>query len=261
MTNINHLEREWKLYKRKQRLPYLYVAAALVVLSFLISLGFFFTEERSQKAPLAPLKNEINTTLPKAVQTEETPHKEPAQNLLKQEPVSVINPVKELQPSFRFMQNIQETPSERSSRANPKHQLKKEPSVTQEKKVSQKTQEVREEHQKRLKQNLEISSSSAETKINTLIQRFNQTKNPTLGITIAQHFLRERSYRKSYFYALEVNNIDQNNMQSWLISAKSLYFLGRKEAARQLIRTYMKRNDSSPVSKLYRQINLGTLKP
>ena len=57
-----------------------------------------------------------------------------------------------------------------------------------------------------------------------------------------------------------LNNLDRKNAESWIVTAKSLYFLKNKDAALKLLNTYLRKNSSAEAIRVYRAIKQGRLK-
>lgn len=254
MSNLNQLEREWRRYKRKERRP---LMIAILALTALISSTVFLTfkseneKKHSQDKPLiiaikpqlkeknstAISEKELNSTI-KVSKTEKLPLK-----------------AQELRPSFAFMKQIKEEretkKQNRPKKASAKRQTKKNVSVT--KKEKKKSYQAS-------KNRIDVSSTSTKDKIDALAKRFNSNRNPLLGIAVAKRYLQSKKYKQAYFYALEVNNIDPNNEDSWLVSAHALYFIKSKNAAMRLLQGYMKKHNSAKALRLYRAMQQGRLK-
>lgn len=241
MTNIAELEREWKEYKNKQRRP-IYLGVSIV---FLIILVVIFTfnaiNETTSDATEAKLKtpNKIAVVEKQILDT----------NTSKK--TIVPKQAQELKPSFAFMKQIKTKPYKKSKKVQKRKQAKK---VTQQRVYKKSKRVTKNSH------SIAVTSTSAQSKLSSLIKRFNNNRNPILGLTIAKQYLELKNYRQSYFYALEVNNIDQSIEDSWLITAQSLYFLKKKETAMKLLENYLKSHSSAKAVKLYRSIKQDRLK-
>ena len=247
MINLNELERQWKDYKRKTFLPFIYLVMGLLGVGFLL---FFILSSLNVEE-----KNIVKSTLPEmkppiaVTELNQTKLLVKEKTLPKQEVLTAVHkPKNELKPSFAFMKQIKPVKQYEKRTVKP-HNTKP---IQKKSYVQPKVNET--------KHYSTITTSQSEDKLKTLILRFNRSKNPQLGIVIAQNLLDIHDYKKAYNFALEVNALDQTNTQSWIIAAKALYFRDKKDAAKQLLNTFLRRGHSSQASKLLQKIEAGTVK-
>ena len=254
MSNLNQLEREWKVYKRKERRPFMIIAIIFISISSLIIFLTFSSKNENKlpenksfalkvqpkletKTSIVSVDQELNKTI----------------KVIKKDPLPVKT--QELQPSFTFMRQIKE---ERHTKKQ--KQVKR---TTHKRQIKQSTSVIKQEKKSLYlpsKNKIDVSSTSSRNKIDALAKRFNSNRNPLLGIAVAKRYLQSKKYKQAYFYALEVNNIDPKNEDSWLVSAQALYFIKSKEAAMKLLKNYMRKHDSNKALRLYRAMKEGRLK-
>jgi len=254
MSNLNQLEREWKIYKRKERRPFVIITVIFITISSLI---IFLTLSSKNENKLPKNKSFDLKVQPKLetktsiVSVDKESNK--TTKVIKKDPLPVKT--QELQPSFAFMRQIKEdrytNKQKHVKRTTHKHQIEQPSSVIKQEKKSQYLPS---------RNKIDVSSTSSKDKIDALAKRFNSNRNPLLGIAVAKRYLQSKKYKQAYFYALEVNNIDPKNEDSWLVSAHSLYFIKSKEAAMKLLKNYMRKHDSSKALRLYRAMKEGRLK-
>lgn len=256
MINIHELERQWKAYKRKKRLPYVYasVIAFAITLTYVIWSATPKTESLMHKQVIETVTNEI--PMIEVVQDELNTTK----TLIEPQPKEKLQPplAQELKPSFEFLKQIKPVksmPPVTSPEPKPSQSFATIPVSPKPIAQNSTTQSPSTTHDAPV-----LSTSQTKEKIQNLVERFAQSKNPHLGIVIAQQYLDLKVYDKAYHYALEVNAIDQNNEPSWLIAAKALYYTDKKDPAQQLLSTYLNRKNSAEASKLLHQIRTGTLR-
>lgn len=260
MININELEQQWRAYKKRQMRPYLYGGVVFLFIALII---FFVWPDSKPQVVKKHLAAQTDKKVPKpkpvmtTTLTKQIPVIKNSSSVTTQRDLSVKKPsVQELKPSFDFIRHI-DTRATHNVSTHKKtvkrvHQKSAQSKVKQ-KKVIQIPKETKAQGA------FFISTENKEDKILKMINRFNQSKNPLLGIAIAQSFYDKKNYKKAYYYALETNGIDQNNEESWLIASKSLYFLKKRKDAIILLKTYLTRKNSSKGTKLLISMQSGKL--
>lgn len=257
MSNLNQLEREWKAYKSKKRRPFVIASLTFIILASLMTFLFLDTKRTKE----LPTKNQVTlNSQPQlkqktsvVVKPQESNHTIEAAKITKQ--VTATAKVQELQPSFTFMKQIKEQrhpkKQKQVKKTSSKHHIEKKRPVVKKERISTHTA---------TRNKIDVSSTSSKDKIDTLAKRFNSNRNPHLGIAVAKRYLQSKKYKQAYFYALEVNNIDPRNEDSWLVSAHALYFIKSKESAMNLLKKYMRKHNSAKALRLYRAMQKGRLK-
>lgn len=248
MSNLNQLEREWRAYKRRERRPF--IITLIIIIPLMIGLIFFILKDKPSDAPA--LAKQLPTKVSPII-TKELPTKRVITDFNDTKAIvktkELPSSIQELRPSFTFIKQIKETKVKKTIRhKNVKHTPKK--AIKREK-----TYEEEASHNQ-----VAVSSASAQNKIDALAKRFNSNRNPVLGIAVAKQYLKNRHYKQAYFYALEVNNIDRRNEESWLVSAQALYHLKDKVAALKLLKIYLQKNSSTKAQRLYQAIKRDRLK-
>ncbi len=104
-----------------------------------------------------------------------------------------------------------------------------------------------------------VAKTVTATKLDIIALRkqFAQTKDIGIAIIIAQEYYRQKLYPLAIKWSLKANNIDKNNEDSWLIFAKSMYKMGKKETALNALRIYYKKSHSKKAAMLYRLMLKG----
>ncbi len=78
-----------------------------------------------------------------------------------------------------------------------------------------------------------------EPTIEELKDLFNRQKRYTLAIKISKKYFEKKDYKNALYWAKEANRLDNEDEESWLLYAKSLYKLGDKDSARELLKVYL----------------------
>jgi len=90
-------------------------------------------------------------------------------------------------------------------------------------------------------------------------KRYNESPNYEDAIYLAEGYYEQKNYEKSQKWALESNNLNSNSEESWLLFAKSKAKLGDYDAAGKILEAYLKENSSQKVEKLLHSIESGKL--
>jgi tetratricopeptide (TPR) repeat protein len=93
-----------------------------------------------------------------------------------------------------------------------------------------------------------------------VIRRFKVNNSPALSLFIAKKYYQMGDYQKSYNYALITNQINSNIESSWIIFAKSLAKLGKKEMAISMLKQYIDNSHSSRAKILLEELKSGKFK-
>ena len=74
-------------------------------------------------------------------------------------------------------------------------------------------------------------------------------------ISIAQKYLEEKDYQNALKWAKFANIQNKNNPISWIISAKALYYMGKKQEAIKLLKIYNSYYNNKEVEKLIKDFS------
>ncbi len=90
-------------------------------------------------------------------------------------------------------------------------------------------------------------SLGGESNVATLIdimKRFNEYHDPNDSLFLAISYYEKKEYNKALFWAIETNKITEEIEDSWIIMAKSKYYLGDKNEALRILRAYASKTGS-----------------
>ena len=93
-----------------------------------------------------------------------------------------------------------------------------------------------------------------------VIKRFKKNNNPALSLFIAKKYYELENYDQSYNYALITNEINDNIDSSWIIFAKSLVKLNKREEAIKTLNKYIQHSHSNQAKILLDEIKSGKFK-
>ena len=262
MLDIQDLERRWLRYKIKSYLPYAIIALAVIIITIIITLFVDTTKKEIKTVPKVevthkqklpklqkkPQKKQVEVIVKKI---EEPPHQKPKEEKQLR-----------LQPSMNFMQSLEKEEQEPFYKADKElNKAKKKPKLKKRKVV--KTTVVKEEYidiqpkKKEIKQIINIERRDSQNDIQEILTRFKKNSNPALSLFVAKKYYELGNYKQAYNYALITNNINHNIEESWLIFAKSLVKLNKKEMAIKTLRKYISYSHSGNAKILLNEIQTG----
>lgn len=277
MLNVNDLERRHKRYKQKLLIPYIIIFISLTIIIF--SIFYFYTYnpfkttsdvKKTQTISIQTIKKEE-----KNIDNNKTVIKEPIINkAIKQEQNNSVL-IKEkrliLSPSFNFIQKMQENTSpyyEENNNIEKKQLIKKDVPAKKELPIKKKEliiktivkeeiiiEEPKVEIEK--KHIIKIKRKDTYDDIQHVIKRFKNNNSPALSLFIAKKYYLLQEYDKAYNYALITNKINNNIEASWIIFAKSLVKLNKKDMAIRTLKTYIDQSYSSQARLLLDEIISG----
>ncbi len=86
-----------------------------------------------------------------------------------------------------------------------------------------------------------------------LEQSFSKTPSYNTALLLARNYYTDKAYKKAIYWAKKASEFNKESADSWLIYAKSLYALGRKKQAKQLLHIYLQYEYSDEVKSLLNQ--------
>jgi len=261
MININELESRHRKYKLKSFIPFS-IALFLSIIAITFALSYNFDKntkiQKDEKISKEPLKKEI-----KKIKIKE---KKVKKIKLKNENKNKIT----LTPSLNFMKSIQsttlpyydnvdgnyfETKTKQNTavKTNTKIERKTIKNNSIQKKVIKKEVVVKKETSKKIS----IKRNNDENDIKHVIKRFKTNNNPALSLFVAKKYYKLGNYTKAYNYALITNQINNDIEASWIVFAKSLMKLNKKDKAIKTLKKYIDNSHSSRAKILLDKIQSG----
>ncbi|MDB2562167.1 CDC27 family protein [Sulfurimonas sp.] len=295
MLNLNELESQWLRYKIKSFLPHF-----LILISISLILIIFISMDFDEKPVVIKTKNNTttinqhsnlekntsnllkqnDTLIPKIVIKEvNTPNIEQI-NVKKVDTLKSTTPILKqpeklvLKPSLDFIRTMKEhSPNYYNSYAASKNIPKKKKKIIQ--KISSpkieevildtqvKEVETSKEVEKVIevkKEAMKIQRQDTQDDIQHVVKRFKQSNNPALSLFIAKKYYALKNYNQSYNYALLTNQLNNDIEESWIIFAKSLYKLNKKDKAINMLKQYIDTSHSHRAKILLDNIKSGKIK-
>jgi len=242
MLNVKELEKRWLFYKIEKALPFA-IAFVIALLLGLITFVLFFTQTKKEivTKPQPIIKQVEKKEQLKPIVQQQVVQKKPQP---KQEPKKEEQ-VLELKPSLHF---LLETPTTNNTTKT----LQKTP-----KKELPKIQKVEKKEPEKPHKKVVIKHQNTRQDIQDVLQRFNKNNNPILSLFIAKKYYELHQYKEAYNYALITNNINSNIEDSWIIFAKSLVKLGKKQMAIKTLKRYISHSNSHKAALLLEDIYSG----
>ena len=114
-------------------------------------------------------------------------------------------------------------------------------------------------HQNKPKVYLDIVESTSVTAYEDVEKRFMQSHDIDDALFLARSYYKKGDYKKSEYWALETNKLDENSEESLFIFVKSKVKLGLKNEAISILTDYLKVTNSPEGKKLLYQIENNKL--
>jgi tetratricopeptide (TPR) repeat protein len=251
MLNVYDLEKKYRLYKLKIFMPYIVAFVSLCVI--LIVILFVKSSDMFKSNKAQHNQKTIQTQIEQAKTT-------PKEEVIKKENVEK-NETLILTPSLNFMSNIKDSPNEvRFQRVINKEQRKK---STEQEEIEQ--EEAKQELEPVIIEEIELDKShplkiqrqNTQDDLSLVLERFSKNNNPALSLFIAKKYYEMQNYHQSYNYALITNRINDNIEASWIVFAKSLVKLGRRDEAIKTLKSYFEYSKSTQAKTLLEEIERG----
>lgn len=266
MLNITELEKKWLKYKIKSYLPHAIIALGTLTILVLIFMVLNYDSNKVTPEIKEVKTEQIEKIAPVVVESNVSKEIVKVAPVVAEQPTEIEKPVKKdekliITPSLQFIENIEKekvkaTTTKRSSPPR-KEQIIEEviqkPSVVHE--STQKPIVVEEETT-----TINIKREDTKNDIQEVIQRFNKNNSPALSLFVAKKYYELGNYSMAYNYALKTNEIDNSIEASWILFAKSLVKLGKKEQAIKTLQEYVNHSHSSRAKTLLDEIISGKMK-
>lgn len=284
MLDTRDLEKRWIKYKIKSYIPHIVIFISVLII--IVVTTFFIASPQKQAIEQTAVNMPVKKNLPQTISEKSVPDKQDIPKLserntnaqvLIQEPTNMYKEHKvRLSPSMDFMEDMQniDQPYYKTfhTTEQPKQaHHKKRTQVTQQTPivedvinvdVDKKSQNEKINLQKQKPQPIHITIKREETNHDLLEikQRFKNNHNPALSLFIAKKYYELGDYAQSYNYALITNGINNDIEDSWLVFAKSLVKLNKKDMAIKTLNEYIKYSHSDNAKMLLHNIQSGHFK-
>jgi len=260
MLNLPELEKRWFRYKVKSVLPYILIALLFIIISAYTIL--VLNNQKTKHTIIIPEKtviqvSQIKQNTLKAERNRTNTVLVP--NIKTQVKVNNVetntSQIAKLSPSMDFLNNFQlenETYEHQITKQRVKSIKKPKNSI---KKIQPSSQE-----KENIISNITIIKQDTKKDIQNILLRFQKDKNPALSLFLAKKYYEIGDYHQAYNYALITNRMNKEIEESWLIFAKSLVKLHKKNKAIGILSKYIKNTHSSNAEILLQEIHSGTFK-
>lgn len=273
MHNIHELEQRWVRYKIKFYLPYiitLFFSLVLIIALFFIldskeNKSVAVIEEIIKEKPVVIVEETVNDVSEKINKIENTQTKQPESAKTIETNIGIkekttINKNIVLTPSMDFMKKLRtDSFNSYKSQDNEPYSQSSQNIYQTKKEVSNEQEDIEIEEVVK-KPTINISRKEERSDIRDVIKRFKKNNNPTLSLFVAKKYYKLGDYQKAYNYALITNEINNEIEQSWLIFAKSLVKLGKKDKAIKILTKYVNHSGSGNAKVLLDDIKAGKFK-
>ncbi|MFK5937115.1 MAG: hypothetical protein QM497_01850 [Sulfurimonas sp.] len=273
MLNIIDLEKRWIRYKIKSYIPHAIIVVSLVILSVLASIILNLQNgEEEVLTKKITLKEPVIKIAPTSKKTEQNTIVTPKAQIQKEVIATVVekSTTTKLQPSLNFIKELQNSSlpyyqPNTYKKTKPKTIKKaKKKIITQtiiiEEATIKKEKNIQKEPEIIKTERIIINRKETRDDIDNVIKRFKVNNNPALSLFVAKKYYAIGNYHQSYNYALITNQINKDIESSWIIFAKSLVKLGKKDKAINTLKEYIKISDSHTARLLKEEIQSGSFR-
>ncbi len=260
MLNLHELESRWRRYKLKSLIPLFVIFFIFLIILYIVFNNILINNISSEKK----FSVEVETNIPKKIE----------KIILKQEkeniPIDISSKLIStshitakqkiiLKPSLDFIKNIQiSSPQYYNEKQFQDEKKKKKTIVKKKPKKIPLAEPIKVEVVKNSLIN--IKRQNTKNDIQHVIKRFKKSNNPALSLFIAKKYYDLQNYKEAYNYALITNDINNEIEESWIIFAKSLVKLAKKDKAIKMLQKYINNTDSQAAKLLLNKIKSGKLK-
>lgn len=251
------IENKWKKYKRKQLFKFILIIVFLVsIIVLLIAISNILFFKNNNTTIMHNLTDNIEVTIKNAsifnnssnlsnatVDINNTKTSEDDKNLTAQNiTTTTSNQNTQVETSKETSTpQVTKTKSSTTSSANTKKEINSDIKPP-------KSQNAIDNNSSSLSNNILIETKEI-SNIDSLINRFNATRNIVLAIMISEEFYDEKDYANSLKWALIANDIDSKNEKSWIMFAKSKAQQGKSDEAMHALQVFIKHFPNSNSAK------------
>jgi len=260
MLNVIELENRWRKYKIKSYIPYVGVFSVLAFISVLAV--FFIQPKKVEVEQKIKITKEIIPMVPKVRTTKKQIEKQKLiqeEQQVEEKSLPRKQKIKKmvLSPSLNFISSMKYDFD--SNIVYKKPQVRKQHTVEEKIAIKEEKKVLRQEpvKEKKSRINIEINRQDTQKDINEVMKRFQKNNNPALSLFLAKKYYELGNYRQSYNYALVTNGINDEIEISWIIFAKSLVKLNKKDEAINTLKKYINHTDSNQAKMLLEDIISG----
>ncbi len=254
MYDVEGLEKEWKRYKSKQRIPWIVTAVLMVLIMIVI----VFRKDFS--AILSNYTNENNSSVMKEKKVQES------------KPLKPYVPT--MAPKNESNQSVQEiVPVKSSEEAHQSVEKKKTPPMTievsdleaapvEERKRKYLKIEVTDRYptkKKQIEKPKESTKKKKKRSTKSVERNFSKSRSYYDSLYLARAYYKKGNYAKAQKWALITNDLNSKLEESWLIFAKSKAKLGQRREAQQVLSAYISKTNSTKAKALLLKIKKGKI--
>ncbi len=279
MHEIQDLERRWLRYTVKKWLPWLALVPVAAVVVFLIlspsekkvSHPGVSAKEKVEKPDPAPRPDDSLKKQPeKAAVTEQNKTAAPdtAQVAKPEKTQSSDSPLVQTpnleqsdtseKKAVVFLSYEEPALSVAEEKAPEKRELIQGASAPESEKIDPVTVEEPSKQQEQKSSGL-VTKSDKAFDPEVIERKFNDSRNVKYARFLANYYYDQKQYKKASRWAYTINQLDASLEEGWLLFAKSLYKLGRKQDAVTLLQKYLRHYNSKRAHLLLQKITSGAL--
>ena len=260
MLNLYELESRWTYYKIKSYITHAVTLISLIVIVSIISSFDFNSKEIGLKKEIVQ-ENDSKAVTKKTIIDKGTLENIP-KDIINEDTIVLKDKSQKttITPSMGFIKTMQ---------YNSPVYYNEEPVVAKKTKVKKKIQTPRPIKEEVIvkapeievveKTSINIRRQDTFDDIEHVIKRFKKSNNPALSLFVAKKYYELKDYNQAYNYSLITNGINDNIEDSWMIFAKSLVKLDKKDQAISVLNKYIDNSNSQKAKLLVENIKSGRL--
>ena len=240
-----------KLYAKRQAKRLLkYLLACLFAIALLATAIFYSFDDATKNSSIELAKNKqnkkeeqeyANAKLDKQIKDNEEDIKKAQKQALKEKARAKIKEEEAMLAEIDLSGYFNEVPESAISKEPLYRTQIEEPeysSANSTSAISIKSTEIQ-PNNKSSKNNIKISSAPIKPSLESIEEHFKNSKDPKDALALARDYYAKKDYKNAAKWAFELNNLDKNNADGWLIFAKSKYNVGNKKDALKVLEAYL----------------------
>ena len=242
-----------KLYAKRQAKRLLkYLLACLFAIALLATAIFYSFDDATKNSSIELAKNEqnkkeeqeyANAKLDKQIKDNEEDIKKAQKQALKEKARAKIKEEEAMLAEIDLSGYFNEVPESAISKEPLYRTQIEEPeysSTNSTPAINIKSTEIQPDYNnKSSKNNITISSTPIKPSLESIEEHFKNSKDPKDALALARDYYAKKDYKNAAKWAFELNNLDKNNADGWLIFAKSKYNVGNKKDALKVLEAYL----------------------
>ena len=112
----------------------------------------------------------------------------------------------------------------------------------------------------RLKDSIFEHTTTSYSQLEGLLQRYKESKSSKVATYIANVYFSKNNFKDAYRYSVEANELDPSSQTSWIVTAKALFKMDKKQDAIRILKSYLLAYNSQEIKNLLFKMLSGEYK-